>query len=43
MAQYEDITIDQGTDFAMELHLANKDQPTKNLTDHTVAGKLKKT
>ena len=43
MAQYEDITIDQGTDFAMELHLANKDDTAKNLTDHTVAGKLKKT
>lgn len=43
MAQYEDITIDQGTDFAMELYLINKDQSVKNLSNHTVAGKLKKT
>jgi len=43
MAQYEDITIDQGTDFAIELHLANKDGTTKNLSNHFVNAKLKKT
>lgn len=43
MAQYEDITIDQGTDFAMELHLANTNGTTKNLANHAVAAKIKKT
>lgn len=43
MAQYEDITIDQGTDFAMELSLVNRNQTTKDLSNHSVAGKLKKT
>ncbi len=43
MAQYEEIVIDQGADWAMELHLANRDGTTKNLTGYDVAGKLKKT
>ena len=43
MAQYEDITIDQGADVAIELHLVNKDKSAKNLTNHTVAAKLKRT
>ena len=43
MAQYEDITIDQGTDFAMELSLVNRNQTVKDLSNHSVAGKLKKT
>jgi hypothetical protein len=43
MALYEDITIDQGADVAIELHLVNKDGSPKNLTNHTVAAKLKRT
>jgi hypothetical protein len=43
MAQYEDITIDQGTDFAIELHLADKNGATKDLTNHLVNAKIKKT
>ena len=43
MAQYEDITIDQGTDFAIELHLVNRDGSVKNLANHTINAKLKKT
>lgn len=43
MAHYEDITIDQGADVAIELHLVNKDGSVKNLANHTVAAKLKRT
>ena len=43
MAQYEDFTIDQGADFAVELHLVDKDNLAKDLIGHTVSGKLKKT
>lgn len=42
MAQYEDITIDQGADATIELHLVNTDGSKKNLTEHVVAAKLKK-
>jgi hypothetical protein len=42
MAQYEEFTIDQGADFAMELHLTNIDGSVKNLTNYVVNGKLKK-
>ena len=43
MAVYEDITIDQGADVAIEIHLVNKDGSAKNLTNHTIAAKLKRT
>jgi len=43
MAQYEEITIDQGADIAVEIHLINKDGSKKNLTNHTIAAKMKKT
>jgi hypothetical protein len=43
MAQYEDITIDQGADASIELHLVDTDGTVKNLTNHTVTAKLKKT
>ena len=42
MAQYEEFTIDQGADIAIELHLVDKDNAVKNLTNHTIAAKLKK-
>lgn len=42
MAQYEEFTIDQGADFAMELHLTNVNGSVKNLTNYLVDAKLKK-
>ena len=42
MAQYEEFTIDQGADVAVEIHLVNKDNSKKDLTSHSVAAKLKK-
>lgn len=41
MAYYEDLTIDQGTDVSIELHLINKDKSKKNLTDYSVNAWLK--
>jgi hypothetical protein len=43
MAQYEEITIDQGADVALEIHLQDKSGDKKNLTNHTVTAKAKKT
>lgn len=43
MAQYEDITIDQGADVAVEIHLINKDGSAKNLSNHSIAAKMKRT
>ena len=42
MAQYEEITIDQGADASIELHLVNTDGSKKNLTNHTITAKMKK-
>ena len=42
MAQYEEFTIDQGSDVAIELHLANADGSKKNLDGVTVGAKMKK-
>lgn len=43
MAQYEEFTIDQGADVALEIHCINKDTSKKDLSGHTVTSKLKKT
>lgn len=43
MAQYEEFTIDQGADVAVEIHCVNLDNTAKDLTNHTVTAKLKKT
>jgi len=43
MAQYEEFSIDKGSDIAVEIHLLNKDGTKKDLTNHSVAAKLKKT
>jgi len=40
MAYYEDLTIDQGTDVAIDLYLVNKNGSKKDLTGYTAAGKL---
>jgi hypothetical protein len=42
MAQYEELTIDQGSDVTIELHLVDKNDTAKNLTGHTLTAKLKK-
>jgi len=42
MAAYEEFTVDQGADLAVELHLVNTDGSAKNLTNYSVAAKLKK-
>jgi hypothetical protein len=42
MAQYEEFTIDQGADVAIELHLVDKNDAVKNILNHTVTAKLKK-
>jgi hypothetical protein len=42
MAAYEEFSIDQGADLAMEIHLINADGSVKDLTNFSVAAKLKK-
>jgi hypothetical protein len=42
MAQNRDLTIDQGTDITVELHLKEENGAAKNLTGHTLRGKIKK-
>lgn len=42
MADYEDFTIDQGADVAIELHLQEADGTIKDLTAHTAAAKMKR-
>lgn len=42
MAQYEEFTIDQGTDVSIELHLTNTDGSKKDLDGYLVAAKMKK-
>lgn len=43
MAQYEEFTIDQGSDVAVEIHCVDKDGSKKDLTGYSVSAKLKKT
>ena len=43
MATYEDISIDQGTDTTVKLELVDENGAAKDLTNHLVAAKLKKT
>lgn len=43
MAQYEDITIDQGADVAIELHLVNKDGSPKDLANYSIDATMKRT
>jgi len=42
MAQEETLTIDQGSDVAIELHLVNKDGNVRDLNAHTFYMKMKK-
>ena len=44
MAQYEEFSIDQGADVAIEIHMIDPTTGSaKDLTNHSVAAKLKKT
>lgn len=43
MAQQRDFVVDQGSDITIELHLKNENGSAKDLTGHTVRGKIKKT
>ena len=43
MAQSEDFTIDQGADAAIEIHLVDKHGVKKDLTNHSITAKLKRT
>lgn len=40
MAHYEDLTIDQGTDVAIEIYLVNPDGSVKDLTGYSVAASM---
>lgn len=42
MAYYEDLTIDQGSDVAIEIHLENADGSKKDLSNHSVLAKMKR-
>lgn len=42
MARYEEITIDQGSDVSIELHVINSDGAARDITNHEFAAKLKK-
>lgn len=42
MADYEDFTIDQGADVAIELHLQEQDGSKKDLTGHSASAKMKR-
>jgi hypothetical protein len=42
MAQYEEFTLSQGADLAIEVHLVNGQGDPKDLTNHAIAGRLKK-
>lgn len=42
MADYEDFTIDQGADVAIELHLQETDGSKKDLTAHSASAKMKR-
>jgi hypothetical protein len=42
MAQYEEFTIDQGTDVSIEIHLTNTDGSKKNLNGYDITAVMKK-
>lgn len=43
MGQFEELTIDQGADVAIEIHLVKPNGQPKNLADHTIQAMMKKT
>lgn len=42
MAEYEDLTIDQGADVSIEIHLREQDGSAKNLSGYSVNSKMKR-
>lgn len=40
MAHYEDLTIDQGTDVSIELHLVDANNAAKDLTGYSISAKM---
>jgi len=42
MAQFEELTIDKGSDVAIELHLINRDGSVKDLTNYQIDAMLKR-
>lgn len=42
MAFYQDLNVDQGSDFALELHLTEVDGSKKDLTNYTVEAQMKR-
>jgi hypothetical protein len=40
MARYEDLTIDQGSDVTIEVHLVDQNDAAKDLTGYSVAAKM---
>jgi hypothetical protein len=42
MAQQRDLTVDRGSDVAIELHLVEEDNTPKDLTGFFASGKIKK-
>jgi len=42
MAQFEEFTIDQGTDVAINIHVTNNNGSPKDLANYSVAAKMKK-
>lgn len=42
MAQYEEFTIDKGSDITIQLELVDENGAKKNLVGHTLTAKLKK-
>ena len=42
MAQYEELSIDKGSDITLKLELEDNQGNDKDLTNYTVAGKIKK-
>jgi len=43
MAQKRDLTVDQGSDVAIELHLVEEDNTPKDIEGYFVSGMIKKT
>ena len=43
MAQYQEFTIDQGSDISIELHMVDSNDTAKNLSGYNLAAKMKKT
>jgi hypothetical protein len=43
MAKYEELFFDQGSDVAVEIHVTDENNAAKDLSNYSVAAKMKKT